>query len=61
MSERQLFTFEIASNGCLHKHDNQSHDTLNTRSLAIGTNKIKILKVLNPVQKIMYPLLITPY
>ena len=61
MSERQLFTFEIASNGCLHlnnyrtsyiivecrqhKHDSQSYDTSKSRSLAISTNKI--LKVLN--------------
>ena len=61
MSERQLFTFEIASNGCFlmfilmryivecrqHKHDNQSYDISKSRSLAISTNKI--LKVLKPI------------
>ena len=84
MSERQLFTFDIASNGCLHlnnnnnnnnclksniqcieirvqwtvhmgyivecrqhKHDNQSYDTLKSRSLAISTNTF--FKVLKPI------------
>ena len=59
MSERQLFTFKIASNGCLHlneiyivecrqhKHDNQSYDTSKSLSLAISTKKI--FKVLKPI------------
>ena len=50
MSERQLFTFEITSNGCVdlndiyivecrqHKHNNQSYDTSKLRSLAISKN-----------------------
>ena len=46
ISARQLFNFEIASNGCRQrKHDNQSYDTLKWRSEAINPNKI--LNVLN--------------
>ena len=60
-SEKHMFTFEIASNGCLHlidiyikyyivecrqhKHDNQPYGTLKSRSLAISTSTI--LKVIN--------------
>ena len=58
MSERKLFIFEIAYNGCLHlmryivegrypKYDNQSYDTSKSRSLAISTNPI--LKIIKPI------------